>query len=393
MRIFFSAGEPSGDQHAALLISELRSSIPTFQSEGFGGQEMQQQGCRLHFELTQLAVMGFLRVLPLLAQFRQLIRQAEAHFAESPPDAVVLVDFPGFNWWIARAARKRGIPVYYYLPPQLWGWAPWRIKRVRKWVDHVICSLPFEFEWYRSRGVSASWVGHPFFDEVAEKTVDTCLVEQLRSRPGRPTIALLPGSRDHEVDKNWPIMMEVVKAVSASHPEIRWIVGNYKPEHISLCRQMQENLAVDASLEYQVDTTSEVIEAADCCLMVSGSISLELLARETPGVVIYRAPRIGRFAARFLMTCRYITLTNLIAGEEVMPEYIAVTDDGVEVDQIASHLCEWISDPSQLAAARSRLSALAGHATKTGATRRTAELLIELLQADSEISAPDRMAA
>ena len=122
MRIFFSAGEPSGDQHSARLIRELQSRHPEFQAEGFGGPNMQNAGCQLHFELTELAVMGFLRVVPLLAKFRRLVQQAEAYFDTNPPDAVVLVDFPGFNWWIARAAKTRGIPVYYYLPPQLWGW-------------------------------------------------------------------------------------------------------------------------------------------------------------------------------------------------------------------------------------------------------------------------------
>ena len=181
MRIFFSAGEPSGDQHAAHLIQELRARNPKIQTEGFGGPEMQKQGCLLLFELTQLAVMGFLRVVPMLAKFRRLVIQAEAFFDDAPPDAVVLVDFPGFNWWIAKAAKRRGIPVFYYMPPQLWAWAPWRIRRVRKWVDHVICALPFEYEWYKSRGVNAIWVGHPFFDEVASHKLDSELVKELRA--------------------------------------------------------------------------------------------------------------------------------------------------------------------------------------------------------------------
>jgi lipid-A-disaccharide synthase len=393
MKIFFSAGEPSGDQHAALLISELRQQHPSLEFEGFGGQKMEQQGCRLHFELTLLAVMGFLRVVPLLLKFRRLVKQAEVHFAANPPDAVVLVDFPGFNWWIARAARRQGIPVYYYLPPQLWGWAPWRLKRVKKWVDHVFCSLPFEYEWYRDRGVSASWVGHPFFDEVAEHELDQDLVESLRGGPGRPTVALLPGSRDHEVTKNWPVMLEVVESVMEAVPGVRWVVGSYKREHVEVCREIQENVGVDASLEFFVNQTSEIIEAADCCLMVSGSISLELLARKTPGVVLYRAPRLGRFAARFLMTCEYITLTNLIAGEEVMPEYISVGNSDGDVIEMADHLTEWLTDPRALQQARDRLSSLAGHATRTGATRRTAESLLQALSERAGIGDSERHAA
>ena len=314
MKIFFSAGEPSGDQHAAHLIQELKTRHPEVVTVGFGGPEMAKTGCELLFELTQLAVMGILRVIPMLAKFRQLVIAAEKHFDESPPDAVVLVDFPGFNWWIARAAKKRAIPVYYYLPPQLWAWAPWRIRRVRKWVDRVICTLPFEYDWYKERQVNATWVGHPFFDEVASKQLDQSLISELRnSSPSQKVIAVLPGSRDHEVHRNYPVMLETIRNVTATIPNIRWIVGNYREEHTELCQRMQDDTDLDADLTYFVDRTSEVIEAADCCLMVSGSISLELLARKTPGIVLYRIGRVAKIASKIVMTCRYITLTNLIA--------------------------------------------------------------------------------
>ena len=162
MHIFFSVGEPSGDQHAAHLIHELKGRRADIEISGYGGPAMEQAGCRLRFQLTDLAVMGFLRVIPLLWKFYSLVKQAERVFRESPPDAVVLVDFPGFNWWIARKAKAAGIPVFYYMPPQLWAWAAWRIKRVKRFVDHVLCALPFEYAWYAERGVNAHYVAIRF---------------------------------------------------------------------------------------------------------------------------------------------------------------------------------------------------------------------------------------
>jgi lipid-A-disaccharide synthase len=393
MKIFFSAGEPSGDQHAARLIRELQTRQPGFVAEGFGGPSMRDAGCDLQFELTDLAVMGFLRVVPLLAKFRRLVKQAEAHFDANPPDAVVLVDFPGFNWWIARAAKTRGIPVYYYLPPQLWAWAPWRIKRVRKWVDQVICALPFEYDWYSSRGVKTIWVGHPFFDQVAERKMDTATVQQMRGSQGQTVVSLLPGSRNHEIEKNWPVMMEVVRRVSETAPEARWIVGSYKTQQMQRCQELQATAGVTAPLEYFVDKTPEAIESADCCYMVSGSISLELLSRRKPAVVLYRVPTIGRFFSRFLMMCRFITLTNLIADDEVMPEFISNGDPEADIRKMTSILTEWLQKPETLATRKEVISRLADHATNIGATKRTADFLLSQLAATASSPAPAQKAA
>jgi lipid-A-disaccharide synthase len=393
MKIFFSAGEPSGDQHAARLIRELQARQPGFVAEGFGGPSMRDAGCDLQFELTDLAVMGFLRVVPLLAKFRRLVKQAEAHFDANPPDAVVLVDFPGFNWWIARAAKTRGIPVYYYLPPQLWAWAPWRIKRVRKWVDQVICALPFEYDWYSSRGVKTIWVGHPFFDQVAERKMDTATVQQMRGSQGQTVVSLLPGSRNHEIEKNWPVMMEVVRRVSETAPEARWIVGSYKTQQMQRCQELQATAGVTAPLEYFVDKTPEAIESADCCYMVSGSISLELLSRRKPAVVLYRVPTIGRFFSRFLMMCRFITLTNLIADDEVMPEFISNGDPEADIRKMTSILTEWLQKPETLATRKEVISRLADHATNIGATKRTADFLLSQLAATASSPAPAQKAA
>ena len=236
MHIFFSVGEPSGDLHAAHLIGELKRRCPDLTCSGFGGTSMQQAGCQLLYPLTDLAVMGFLRVLPLLWQFYRLVRQAEQYFADSPPDAVVLVDFPGFNWWIARKAKAAGIPVFYYLPPQLWAWAPWRIRRMRKFVDYVLSGLAFEQQWYAERGVEVQFVGHPFFDEVAVRPLDTGLLEQL-AHGGQRVLGVLPGSRKHEVARNWPVMLDVIRRLTVLYPEVRFLVACYKEQFAQHCRQ------------------------------------------------------------------------------------------------------------------------------------------------------------
>lgn len=375
MRIFFSAGEPSGDQHSARLIEELRRTNPSVKPEGFGGPAMREVGCELLFELTDLAVMGFLRVVPLLAKFYSVVSLAEKHFDTDPPDAVVLVDFPGFNWWIARAAKKRGIPVYYYLPPQLWAWAPWRIRKVRKFVDHVLCALPFEYQWYKDRGVECTWVGHPFFDQAAQRQIDQQLVSRLRGSGRSPVVAVLPGSRGHEIEKNWPVMLEVIRRVTNEVPDVRWIVGSYRDRQKNRCQELEQQNALPVPLHYHVDSTSEVIEAADCCFMVSGSISLELLARRKPGIVLYRVPTVGRFFSRFLMMCRFISLPNLMADDEIMPEFISNGDPERDIGNMTMQLLDWLKTPGSLAAATTRMSDLADAAANPGATAKVAAFL------------------
>lgn len=379
MRIFFSAGEPSGDQHAARLTTSLQQLHPHLKCEGFGGPAMRKAGVHLLFELTELAVMGFLRVLPLLAEFRRLVQQAEAHFDRSPPDAVILVDFPGFNWWIAKAARRRGIPVIYYLPPQLWAWAPWRLRKVRRWVDHVLCTLPFEYDWYRERGISCSCVGHPFFDQAAEYIPDQQLIDTLRSTHRQPTVALLPGSRGHEIEHNWQVMLQIAERISQQVPAVRWVVGSYRERQLLRCREIQQQQAPSLQLDYQLERTPEVIESADFCLLVSGSISLELLARRRPGIVLYRVSRLGRFLSRFLMHCRFITLPNLIADRAIMPEFISSGDPSADIRTISELAVRWLQQPDVFARQCAELNALAERIAVPGASRSAAETILQLL--------------
>ncbi|MDQ3330120.1 MAG: lipid-A-disaccharide synthase [Planctomycetota bacterium] len=384
MRIFFSVGEPSGDQHAAHLIEELRRRVPALEAIGLGGPLMENAGCRLLYRMTDLAVMGLTGVLPMLFTFWRLFREAKQTLAETRPDAVVLVDFPGFNWHVARAAKRLGIPVFYYMPPQLWAWAPWRIKKVRKYVDHVLSGLTFERDWYASRGIDVAYVGHPFFDEVADHPLDAKFLAERResgapdARPIR-NVAVLPGSRHLEVTRNGPALVQVMRNLSERHPDVVFRAACYKELHRTLLRRMCDEAGVDLPIEFCVGKTPEIVELADCCLMVSGSVSLELLARRTPAVVIYKGGPLLSTLAKWLLTCKFITLPNLLADRLIMPEHYYSSDDAPIVAEITRQLDGWLSDPAVLAAKRREMEELASRTATTGATSRAAEAILSRL--------------
>lgn len=378
MRIFFSVGEPSGDQHAAQLMQAMRDRCPEATFCGFGGPEMQQAGLDCLYPLTELAVMGIGQVLPLIGKFYRLVGEARQFFREQRPDAVVLVDFPGFNWWIAAAARREGIPVYYYCAPQLWAWAPWRIRRVKKNIDCVLCVLPFEAEWFQSRGVRVEYVGHPFFDEVAEHPLDAETMQRLHSAAER-RVAVLPGSRKQEVNANFPVMLNVIRQLHEKHPAVRFPVACYKDWHEQRCRELIGTEYANLPIDLYVGKTSEVLAAADCSMMVSGSVSLELLARRVPAVVMYRGSMLLEFMARLLITCKYMSLPNLVAGRELMPEFPFSRQIPMHTRNIADRLDRWLSEPHELAAVRSELDRLADEIVETGGVRRAAQAILELL--------------
>ena len=375
MRIFFSVGEPSGDQHAAHLIHALKQQRSDIQASGFGGPEMAAAGCRIDYQLTDLAVMGFLRVLPMLGKFHAVYRLAKSIFQKMPPDVVVLVDFPGFNWWIARAAKRAGIPVIYYMPPQLWAWAPWRIRRVRRNVDQVLCALPFERDWFAERGVDVEFVGHPFFDEVADAKLDHGFIDQWND--GTPNIGILPGSRNHEIERNWPIMLRVIENLHARGDHVRFLVACYNDEQRQTCEAAIARSSAELPIQCFTGKTSEIIEVADFCHMVSGSVSLELLARTTPGVVLYRLDRLLHVCCKLLVMCDFISLPNLMAKEEVMPEFVSSGNPQAKIENIAGVLNTWLINPRERQRRVTQMARLNDEYGLTGATGRAATAILK----------------
>ena len=407
--LFFSVGEPSGDQHAARLIGELTGRVgsESLTCRGFGGPEMRQAGCAVDLDLTQHAVVGLVEVLPKLREFFRFADQAEEVFASGSVDAVVLVDFPGFNWHIARRAKKYGIPVYYYCPPQLWAWGAWRVRKMRRSVDHVMTVLPIETSFFSEHGIPVTFVGHPFFDAVAEKKLDAVALRHLRS-PASPsascrrsdsglatqTVAILPGSRDHEVQRNFPIMLEAIRRLHAdadvgpdsarSPSHVRYAVAAYRDRHCLWCRNQLTEADEELPIDFFVDRTSEVIESAHCAMMVSGSVSLELMARGTPAAVIYRVGRLLHMFGRHVLRVDSMTLPNLMAGRKIFPELVSVGDVEPAIDFLHETTRAMLGDAFYYRRVKNDLAALREQYGLPGASERAADFLCKELQISSD---------
>lgn len=409
MKLFFSVGEPSGDQHASALIEKIRQHAPETEFVGFGGPKMRQAGCNLLADLTQMAIMWFLQVVSHYMKFRELLKEAERYFDTEKVDAVVLVDYPGFNWHVAKAAKQRGIPVYYFMPPQIWGWAQWRIKKMKKWVDGILCPLPFEQRWFEQHGMDTVYIGHPFFEEIRNRQSDPVFLEKFYSKYGKgPVLTLLPGSRNQEVKKNLDEILLAVEYVRSAQPDVQPVFAAFNEHQAESIQQRLGEL--ELSIPIYVGRTPELIRAADCCLAVSGSVSLELLACNKPTVIYYRVGTIPFLIQRFFRRIRYFTLVNMLEADRyrndetgwtpvfyddsiriipaepsaedrdrmLFPEFLASKDRSREV---AAYLIHWLSNPTHLASIKRRLASLLRNIDRIESPLdRAAQTLLDALQ-------------
>ena len=380
MRIFLSTGEPSGDLHAANLIRALRWRDPDIEVVGFGGEKMAEAGAKLIYPLVDLAVMWFLRVLLNINKFFAILAMAERDFVENRPDAVILIDYPGFHWWLAKTAKKHNIPVFYFVPPQLWAWAGWRIKKVKRSVDHVLCSLPFEPKWYHDRGFpNAVHIGHPYFDELSERHLDGDFLAELAESKA-PIVAILPGSRTQEVTRNLPLMLKAAGKLAASHPNSRFAVACLQERHRDLAATILSEAQLPGSVRVDLfaGKTPELIRAAKVAWAVSGSVGLELMNEALPTVVLYKIRAFDLWVARKFIKSKYISLVNLLADDEVMPEYLTAVDVSADLAHWAGR---WLDHPNEHKRAAAALARLRDEVAQPGASDRAAAMILDKLEA------------
>jgi len=375
------AGEASGDLHGATLARALRAAAPRVRLFGMGGRRMAAEGVELLVDLTAAATMGSaeaLRGLPDLVRAYRRLRAAV--IGAERPDALVVIDFPEFNLRLARAARRRGIAVAYFIPPQIWAWRPWRVRVIRRTISLVLAVFPFETALYRRAGVPVAFIGHPVLDALAEAPSRAQARKELGVNGDAPVIGLLPGSRRQEVAGVLPAMRVAAALIAAKHPDARFLVAQAPTVDA-------RDLRADAGppLRLVAGQTYTVMRAADLLLVTSGTATLEAALLGTPMVVCYRLSRLTELLFKPLIRVPWISLANIALGRAVVPELYQRALTGPALGREALRL---LGSPPALACQREAFGELAGQLGEPGVGARAARHILDLAATGAQRHAP-----
>jgi len=369
-RFLIVAGEASGDAHAARLVRALRALGPC-RVTGIAGPRMRAEGVEALVPQEELAVLGFVEVLaklPVLLRARRVLLEA---VARERPDAVVLVDYPGFNLRFGPQAAARGARVFCYIAPQVWAWHPERAARMARWATGLAVVFPFEEPLFREAGVNARFVGHPLLDDLAPETDAAGLRAALDAAPDQPVLGLLPGSRAQEVARMLPPMLAAAQRLRAGRPRLAVVVAaapGLPPRALAAARRA-------AGVRVVEGLTHAVQAHATACAVSSGTATLETALFGTPLAIVYRTGRLTFAIARRLVTVRRIGLPNIVAGEDVAPELV---QGELTPQRLAETLAPWLDDPAARAAASARLGGVRDRLGAPGGSARAAAWLWEL---------------
>lgn len=339
--LLFTGFEPSGDDHAAAVIAELRRRHPDpnlLPIYAWGGPKMQQAGAVLVEHTGENAVVGMPGLSKIIehAKINQRVKRwlstgPFAHAAESARLVHVPVDSPAANFPICKMTKDRGYKVVHLVAPQVWAWASWRIRKLKRLTDLVLCLLPFEEQWFMARGVQARFVGHPLFDEPID-------MNAVRSRAdafpkGAPSVALMPGSRPAEMARCFPVLLDAFRRIKADFPDAAGLVAATKPETAQQLRTMASTLGGwPENLHIIAADTDAAVAWCDYALVVSGTVTLQIARQCKPMVAIYRPSKLVYFTiGRWIISTRLFTLPNLIAGHQIIKELIPHFGDGEDL--------------------------------------------------------------
>jgi len=337
-KIFISAGETSGDIHGSNLIREIHKKDPSVKFYGLGRNRMVDAGMNCIHDMSSRSVM-WLHTLKKIPGLWNVFKDCTRFFDEEKPALVILIDYVGFNLYLAKAAKRRNIPVMYYISPQLWAHGSWRIKKIKKFVDRMVVIYPFEETFYTNGGVSAKYVGHPLFDELNTRNIDEILVKKMRGGEGKTIVSLLPGSRKQEIRRLLPLLLETANVIHEKIPSAKFLLSCSNARNLELIESITKSFASAnnkrLSIEIVTEKISEVIKASSLCISSSGTVVLEIANYHIPMVIFYRVSPFSYFVAKPHMNTPYICLVNAIAGKTVVPEKLMYRDDH-----------EWLSSQS-----------------------------------------------
>jgi lipid-A-disaccharide synthase len=339
-RFLIVAGEASGDMYGADVARRLFHKFPDCQIYGLGGQRMRDAGVQLEGDISKTAVIGPFEVVSSLASLYRVFRRLAERVETDPPTAAILIDFPDFNLRLGQRVRDAGVPVVYYVSPQVWAWREGRLKQLRRFVNKMLVILPFEEELYRKAGVDVEFVGHPLVDMVraTKSKEEFCAAYELD--PRKPIVALLPGSRRKEVRFILPTLCETAKLIRKQKPDTQFVL----PMASGLHRRSVEDIIRSQSITIVTNDTYNAVRYARAAIVASGTATLETALLGTPEVIVYRISQASWLVGKALLKVRLFGIVNIILGEEVVPELFQERMTPEEVSKITLRLMDdvWV---------------------------------------------------
>jgi len=374
-KILIIAGEASGDLHGANLVKALHELAPDLQVYGVGSRRMREAGVTMLADASEISVVGATEVLTHISAIYGVYAKLKRFLREERPDLLVLIDFPDFNILTGKAAKKLGIPVLYYISPQVWAWRKGRVNTIAKLVETILVVFPFEVDLYRAAGVDVRFVGHPLADVVDSPYTRDEARTQLGLAQDRRTIAILPGSRRKEIMHLLPDMLESAKLLQGRFPDVQFVL----PVAPTLDRKFVEGFVEKSEVPLTIvdGRAYDVLRASDAAMVTSGTATLETGLMAVPMVIVYRASRLTYWIGKLLVSVRNFGLVNIVAGRPVVPELL---QDDATPERIAEELGTILADPEK----HRRITEELVHVRKVlgegGASRRAASAVLELLE-------------
>jgi len=374
-RILISAGEASGDLHAANLVRALRRLAPKADIVGLGGPRLRAAGARLFADTVEFGIIGVGPLAGSFWRYLDLLSRTDRFLAAWRPDVVVTIDCPGFHFLLASRIRARRIPLLWYIPPQLWAWATGRVHKLRRRFTHVACVLPHEEAFFHNAGVPATFVGHPVVDHLRNLDSDEAFIASLRAGSGERLVALLPGSRRQEIGPILARQLAVARALADRAGACRFVLALADPAH----RRWTDPITSTSGLEVRtvVGKTHEVESAADLALVASGTATLELAFYGTPMAVCYNITWAGwNLLGRWLIKTPYLSLPNTLAGRRIVPEFMRNRREGPKAIEEISRL---LLDEQTRRKIKADLAEVRRKIARPGTAENTARLALSLI--------------
>ncbi|MEC4747933.1 lipid-A-disaccharide synthase [Methylomicrobium sp. Wu6] len=373
-KVMFSAGEASGDQHAAHLFLEMKKLRPNIQGIGMGGAKMAGAGIDVRYDSSQIAVIGVVEVLKHYGEIRRALKSMQALLADQRPDLLVCVDYKEFNFKLATYAKRIGIKVLFYVSPQVWAWRPGRVKQYGRVIDMMAVIFPFETAYYEAENVPVRYVGHPSVDKVRPQQSKNDDFARFGLDTQKPVVGLLPGSRSGEIKRMLPVMLKAAEGIAVRTPGAQFILSQAG----SISDDMLQGYIRTSPVKITVikDQPYDVMQCCDAIMTTSGTATLEIALLNVPLVVCYRLSPPTYWLGRLMVKTPFIGLPNIVAGKGIVKELI---QHEASAENLAAEISRILTDADYARQIRGHLQGVKEKLGQGGGSKNMAELALEML--------------